>query len=177
MADEVKLFVNGQSQGVRSKKVGAPLQEMETEYHVAWRVVYQPGEVKVVARKDGNKVGEKSIRTAGQPHHLRLTPDRTSLIADGRNLAFVTVEVLDEDNNLCPLADNQVFFTLEGAATIEGVDNGLQTSLERFQDNKRHAFNGKCLVVLKADKQPGSVSLKARAVGLQDAQITLNVER
>lgn len=177
MADEVELFVNGQSQGVRSKKVGAPLQEMETEYHVAWRVVYQPGEVKVVARKDGNKVGEKSIRTAGQPHHLRLTPDRTSLIADGRNLAFVTVEVLDEDNNLCPLADNQVFFTLEGAATIEGVDNGLQTSLERFQDNKRQAFNGKCLVVLKADKQPGSVSLKARAVGLQDAQITLNVER
>ena len=177
MADEVELFVNGQSQGVRSKKVGAPLQEMETEYHVAWRVVYQPGEVKVVARKDGNKVGEKSIRTAAQPHHLRLTPDRTSLIADGRNLAFVTVEVLDEDNNLCPLADNQVFFTLEGAATIEGVDNGLQTSLERFQDNKRHAFNGKCLVVLKANKQPGSVSLKARAVGLQDAQITLNVER
>ena len=164
-ADEVELFINGQSQGVR-RKVDSH------QYHVMWRVTFQPGEVKVVARKDGKNVREKVIRTAGAPHHLRLTADRNSMPADGKSLIFVTVEVLDSEGNLCPRADNQVFFQLSGA-TIAGVDNGCQTSLERFKADNRHAFNGRCLLVIRADRTPGTITLSAKSPDLKTASLTL----
>ena len=151
-ADEVELFVNGKSQGVRTKD--------EHTYHVMWRVEYQPGEVKVVARKDGKIVGEQTIRTAGTAHHLRLTPDKHG------NTTFVTVEVVDKDGNLCPWATDKVYFDVPEGLEILGVDNGCQTSMERFKDNKRSAFFGKCLVVLK-----GTGMLKARAMGMEDSSL------
>lgn len=153
-ADEVELFVNGKSQGVRTKDAHT--------YHVMWRVEYQPGEVRVVARKDGKKVGEQSIRTAGTAHHLRLTPDKHG------NTTFVTVEVVDKDGNLCPWATDMVYFNAPKGLEIIGVDNGCQTSMERFKDNKRAAFFGKCLVVVK-----GSGTLKAQAMGLQDSSLII----
>ena len=164
-ADEVELFINGQSQGVRRKADSH-------QYHVMWRVTFQPGEVKVVARKDGKNVREKVIRTAGAPHHLRLTADRNSMPADGKSLIFVTVEVLDSEGNLCPRADNQVFFQLSGA-TNAGVDNGCQTSLERFKADNRHAFNGRCLLVIRADRTPGTITLSAKSPDLKAASLTL----
>ena len=164
-ADEVELFINGRSQGVRQKADSH-------QYHVMWRVVFEPGEVKVVARKNGKAVREQTIRTAGAPHHLRLTTNRQSMPADGKSLAFVTVEVVDRDGNLCPRADNQVFFQLKGA-TIAGVDNGCQTSLERFKADNRHAFNGKCLIVVRADRIAGPITLTAKAADLQSASLTL----
>jgi beta-galactosidase len=151
-ADEVELFVNGKSQGVRTKD--------EHTYHVMWRVEYQPGEVKVVARKDGKSVGEQTIRTAGTAHHLRLTPDKHG------DTTFVTVEVVDKDGNLCPWATDKVYFDVPEGLEILGVDNGCQTSMERFKDNKRSAFFGKCLVVLK-----GTGMLKARAMGMEDRSL------
>lgn len=165
-ADEVELFINGRSQGVRSKKD-------DHQYHVMWRVTFEPGEVKVVARKDKQQVAEQVIKTAGSPYQIRLTSDRNSIQADGKNLAFVTVEVVDKDGNLCPNAENQIFFDVDGAATIAGVDNGCQTSMERFKDNKRKAFFGKCLVVLRAAKQKGNIKLTAKGVDLKEA--TLNI--
>ena len=132
-----------------------------------WRVTYEPGEVKVVARKDGRDLREQVIRTAGAPYEIRLTPDRNEMDADGKSLIFVTVEVVDKDGNLCPHAENQIFLELEGAATIAGVDNGCQTSLERFKANNRKVFNGKCLVVLKAAKNPGAIKLTAKGIDLK----------
>ena len=168
-ADEVELFVNGKSQGIKSK-------ENSHQYHVMWRVVFEPGEVKVVARKNGKEIGQKAIRTAGPAHHIRLTPDRNVIAADGKSLAFITVEVLDKDGNLCPNAEDQIFFDIEGAAKIAGVDNGCQTSLERFVDNKRKAYYGKCLLVVKSDKIPGNAVITAKAVDLQKATINLTVK-
>ena len=165
-ADEVELFINGRSQGVRSKKD-------DHQYHVMWRVAFEPGEVKVVSRKAGIQVAEQVIKTAGSPYQIRLTTDRNTLQANGKNLAFVTVEVVDKDGNLCPNAENQIFFDVEGAATIAGVDNGCQTSMERFKDNKRKAFFGKCLVVLQSAKQKGNIKLTAKGVDLKEA--TLNI--
>ena len=165
-ADEVELFINGRSQGVRSKKD-------DHQYHVMWRVTFEPGEVKVVARKDGLQVREQVIKTAGSPYQIRLTSNRTHLRADGKNLAFVTVEVVDKEGNLCPNAENQIFFDVEGAATIAGVDNGCQTSMERFKDNHRKAFFGKCLVVLQSAKHQGNIKLTAKGVDLKEA--TLNI--
>ena len=168
-ADEVELFINGKSQGVRRKADSH-------QYHVMWRVVFEPGEVKVVARQNGREVRQQVIRTAGPPHHIRLTADRNVIDADGKSLAFVTVEILDKDGNLCPNAENQVFFDVKGNASIAGVDNGCQTSMERFKADNRKAFFGKCLVVLRAGKQTGSVTLTAKAVDLKTDKITLNVK-
>ncbi|MBO4821162.1 MAG: DUF4982 domain-containing protein [Prevotella sp.] len=168
-ADEVELFINGKSQGVRRKADSH-------QYHVMWRVVFEPGEVKVVARQNGKEVRQQVIRTAGQPHHIRLTTDRNAIDADGKSLAFVTVEILDKDGNLCPNAENQVFFDVKGDATIAGVDNGCQTSMERFKADNRKAFFGKCLVVLRAGKQNGAVTLTAKAVDLKEDKITLQVK-
>lgn len=164
-ADEVELFVNGKSQGVKAKD--------ENHLHVVWRVKYEPGSVKVVARKNGKVVGEEEIRTAGEPKKIRLTPDRNTLNADGKDLSFVTVEIVDAEGNLCPLADNLVHFEVEGNLFIAGVDNGSQTSMERFKDNKRKAFNGKCLVVLQNDGKTGAARLKAVAEGLEDAVVEI----
>ena len=85
-----------------------------------------PGTVKVVARKGSNIIAEKEIHTAGTPHKIRLTPDRNIITADGKDLSFVTVEVLDKDNNLCPLSENLINFEIKGNAFIAGVDNGCQ---------------------------------------------------
>ncbi len=156
-ADEVELYVNGKSQGVRRKADSHV-------YHVSWRVKYEPGEVKVVARKAAVKNGypeivvTQTIKTAGQPDHLRLTTDY-----QGKTTTFVNVEVVDKDGNLCPWAENQVFFETTGGLEIVGVDNGSQFSMERFKDTKRKAFMGKCMVAVS-----GKGELKASTFGMKE---------
>ena len=165
-ADEVELFINGKSQGVRRKadhqsegwKPG-----LCTEYHVGWRVIFEPGEVKVVARKDGKVVGEQTIRTAGAPARIRLTKDYV-----GKTTTFVNVEVVDKDGNLCPWAEDQIVFIGEGTGRILGTDNGCQTSMERFTSPRRKAFFGKCMVVVK-----GKGSLTAKSVTLKPSRIEI----
>ena len=155
-ADEVELFINGKSQGVRKKADSH-------QYHVMWRVQFEPGEVKAVSRKDGKVVKEQVIKTAGAPDHIRLTTDYK-----GKNTTFVAVEVVDKDGNLCPLAEDQIYFSVSGNAKIIGTDNGCQTSMESFKAPQRKAFFGKCMVVVK-----GKGQMKAQAVNLRDAVITL----
>ena len=164
-ADEVELFINGRSQGVKAKKDSH-------EYHLMWRVKFEPGEVKAVARKDGKVVADKVIRTAGAPAALSLTADRTHFgkNPNGDNLAFITVEVVDKDGNLCPRAEDQIFFDVEGGRIV-GTDNGNPVSMERFKEPKRKAFNGKCLVVVATDG--GDVKLKARGYQLQGGEILI----
>ncbi len=153
-ADEVELFVNGKSQGIRRKMDGH-------QYHVMWRVKYESGEVKAVARKDGKVVREQVIKTAGQPDHIQLSIDYR-----GKTTNFVKAEVVDKDGNRCPWAENQVFF--ESDAEIIGVDNGCQTSMERFKDTKRKAFFGRCFAVVS-----GHGTLTAKAIGLKSNTIKL----
>lgn len=160
-ADEVELFVNGESQGVRTKG--------KDDFHVVWRVKYEPGVVKVVSRKDGKMVLEKEIHTAGEPAQIRLTADRNEIKSDGRDLSFATVEVLDKDGNLCPNADNQIMFDVQGAGFIAGVDNGSPVSMEKFKADHRRAFYGKCLVVVQSDGKSGGIKLTATSEGLKTA--------
>ena len=180
-ADEVELFINGKSQGIRKKTVYGAQNEGDayrksTEYHVMWRVAFQPGEVKVVARKDGKEIASQTIKTAGAPHHLVLKETYQGTLAHGTSepTTFVEVNVVDKDGNLCPNATNQVFFSVEkspsaaSAPVILGTDNGCQTSLERFTDPHRKAFFGKCVVVIK-----GKGTLKAQAVDLTSASLDL----
>ena len=157
-ADEVELFINGKSQGTRRKTnhtshLSSLTSHLSTEYHVMWRVTFDPGEVKVVARKAGKVVGEKSIRTAGAPDHIRLSIDYK-----GKNTTFVVAEVVDKDGNLCPWADDEIFFISEGDHEFLGTDNGCQTSMERFTSPRRKAFFGKCIAVVKGT---GSITAKS----------------
>ena len=203
-ADEVELFINGKSQGIRKKKVhgegnaaaNAAAFDRSTEYHVMWRVTFEPGEVKVVARKQGREISSQTIKTAGPPHHLVLkktyqntlasaaqTPsgvpaDLQSAVKKGSTsvpgdlqsptspTTFVEVNVVDKDGNLCPNAENEIYFS--SSAEILGTDNGNQTSLERFTDPKRKAFFGKCIIVLR-----GHGTLRAESIDLQQATIQL----
>lgn len=152
-ADEVELFVNGRNQGVRSKQ--------PHQYHAAWRVGYEPGEVMVVARKDGKEVGRQTIKTAGSEYAIRLTEDY-----DGEKTLFVVAEVVDRDGNLCPWADDDITFSVSGGKII-GVDNGSQFSTERFKANHRKAFFGKALVVI--GKEADAVTVKAESPMLRTA--------
>lgn len=164
-ADSVELVVNGKSAGF-SKKTGS-------RRHAEWRVRYEPGMVEAVAWKNGEAVRRKVIRTAGSPAQIRLTPDRKELFADGKDLSYVTVEMLDKDGNLCPNAGNLVEFEVEGSGFIAGVDNGSQTSMERFKDNKRKAFYGKCMLVVQNNGKAGRISVRAVAEGLKEAEAVI----
>ena len=166
-ADEVELFLNGVSQGVKKKA--------DNVFHVSWRLSYQPGTIKVVSRLNGREVLTKEIKTAGKPAQIKLTPDRTVLNADGTDLSFVTVEILDKDGNLCPNADNPVKFNVEGNGFVAGVDNGNQISLERFKASQRKAFYGKCLVVIQNSGKKGDINLKAVSDGLNADIVKIKV--
>ncbi len=159
-ADEVELFVNGKSRGVRSKKDSH-------QYHVAWRVAYEPGEVKVVARKGGQEVRSSSIRTAGAPARIRLEVDY-----EGETTVFVNAYVTDEAGNLCPWAEDDLRFSVSGG-TVIGVDNGSPTSMERFKADHRKAFFGKALVVIRKDKDAGPIRLEAVSPMLAAGQLVI----
>ncbi len=165
-ADEVELFVNGESAGVERKD--------STHFHVQWRVQFVPGEIHAVSRKKGKVVAEETIATAGHATHIRLTPDRQRIKADGKDLSFITVEVLDQKGHLCPFAENDIHFEIEGTAKIVGVDNGSPISLERFKDDHRKAFYGKCLVVVQSDGHTGNARLTATTDGLEGDDTTIN---
>ena len=171
-ADEVELFVNGKSQGVRRKsnhnsQFSTLNSQLCTEYHVGWRVTFEPGEVKVVARKDGSVVGEQTIRTAGAPERIRLSVDYR-----GKTTTFITAEVVDKDGNLCPWAEDMIYFVGEGNGRILGTDNGCQTSMERFTSPKRKAFFGKCMVVVS-----GNVTMTAKSPTLKSDVIPCRIEK
>ncbi|MDE3236719.1 MAG: glycoside hydrolase family 2 protein [Bacteroidota bacterium] len=167
-ADEVELYVNGKSAGIR-KKEGDDL-------HVMWRVVYEPGSIKAVSRKAGKVVKEEQINTAGAPAKIQLIADRKNIKANGEDLSFITVRVLDKDGNLVPKADNMIHFIIDGDAFVAGVDNGNPISHEPFKANYRKAFNGLALAVIQAKDKAGMVTVKATSEGLQSASVELQLK-
>ncbi len=164
-ADEVELFLNGKSLGVKKKG--------SDELHVMWRVPFEPGELKAVSRKDGATVLTSVVRTAGAPVKIELVADRDTIRNDALDLSFITVKILDKDGNLVPDADNQVRFDLSGPGVIAGVDNGYQASLEPFKASERKAFQGMCLAIVRSQRQPGNIVLKAGSDGLEPAVLTI----
>ena len=165
--DEAELFLNGRSLG---RKKLEPRQ-----YRLRWDdVKYQPGELKVVAYKRGQKWAEDVVKTTGAAAKIALAADRATLKADGSDLAFVTVTIADADGLLVPRSKNLVKFELSGPGEIVAVDNGDATSLESFQAQERNAYNGLALVVVRTKAgEPGTITLKAQSDGLAPAEITL----
>ncbi|WP_241093108.1 beta-galactosidase GalB [Xanthomonas bonasiae] len=168
--DEAELFVNGVSQG-RKKK--APLQ-----YRLRWdEVVYAPGELRVQAYKDGKPWASERVRTAGPAARLQVTPDRTTLHSDGRDLAFVTVRLLDRDGTPAPTAGDRLRFRVEGPGELVATDNGDPTDLESFAAPARNAFNGLALAIVRAlPGESGTITLHVEADTLQAAHTQLRVQ-
>jgi beta-galactosidase len=164
-ADEVELFLNGQSLGKKTKP--------EDTLHVFWRVPFQKGTLKAVSYQAGKEVLSKEIKTTGMPVSIRLTADRQTIQADGKDLSFVTVEALDSAGNPVPIADNPVSFSVEGEGFIAGTDNGNPTDTNSLKKPARKLFNGKALVVIQSKNKAGKVVLKAKAEGLEGAGIAI----
>lgn len=164
-ADEVELFLNNRSLGIRKKE--------KDVIHVMWRVPFEPGILKAVSRLNGKTVLTQQIVTAGRPAKIQLIPDRRKIKADGRDLSFITVRILDENNNPVPYAGNTIRFTIDGAGVIEGTDNGYQAGLESFKSNERKCWKGMALVIVKSSEKKGNITLRATADGLQPASIAI----
>ena len=165
-ADEVELFLNGRSLGTKRKQGDDVL--------VFWRVPFEPGVVKAVSRKNGQVVLTQEVRTAEEPARIVLVPDRKTIKADGTDLSFVTVKVVDRNGMVVPMADNLIKFKVIGDGNIVGVDNGYQASHESFKGKQRKAFHGLALVIVQAKQNPGRIYLEATADKLQAASVAIN---
>lgn len=169
-----ELFVNGKSYGRQTKN----RQTVENRYRLMWHnVTYEPGEVKVIAYDaDGKAVAEKNVYTAGKPHHIELQTDYTSLKADGKDLAYVTVRVVDKEGNLCPTDGRLLNFRVKGAGSYRASANGDPTCLDLFHLPQMHAFNGMLTVIVQAGEIAGNLELQVSAKGLKTARLVLPVQ-
>jgi beta-galactosidase len=179
--DSAEIFLNGKSLGKRSKakKIYGPVYyNVIDKYRLCFNDVnYEPGELKAVAYKNGVEIGQAVVRTAGEPVKIRLTPDRTRLSATGDDLCYILIEALDVNDTLCPLADNEIRFKIEGPGTIAGADNGNPLSLELFQDDKHKLFFGKAVLIVRAEEgRIGEIRVTAESNGLKTAEIIVNSE-
>ncbi|OJJ57666.1 hypothetical protein ASPSYDRAFT_46851 [Aspergillus sydowii CBS 593.65] len=165
-ADEAELFVNGESQG--------RLQREELEYRFRWdNVTYEAGEVRVVTYKHGEEWAEASVKTTGDAASLRVSADRSEISADGEDLSFLTVEVVDSDGQVVVDADNKIKFSVSGGKLL-ATDNGFPADYTSFVSPERKAFNGLCLGIVSAQAgKAGEISVKVESEGLDSAEIRL----
>jgi beta-galactosidase len=141
-------------------------------------VVYQPGEIKVVAYDENNKtVSEQIIKTAGEPYSVKLTADREKIKSDGKDLSFVTVEVLDKDGNLCPRSDYLLFFEVKGAGKLKAICNGNPIDHTSFASNNMRTFNGKMVAVIESGEESGEITLNVSGGKLYGKEIKISTEK
>ncbi len=167
--ESVELFLNGKSLG--EKKFSDT-----KDLHLEWKVPYSPGILKAVAKNKGNAVCTNVVQTAGNPTKIILKPDRTQITADGKDLSFVKVEIVDQNGRICPNANNLVKFKINGEGFIAGVDNGDPVSHEHFKASERKAFNGLCLVVVVSTERSGKIYLEASSDGLEEAKVVIETK-
>lgn len=183
---KAELFINGKSQGVVEKDStvtvynSADAESQRTfkrqrRYRLMWmNTKYEPGTLKVVAYDaQGYVAATREMHTAGVPYAIRLEADRTSLTADGKDLSFVTVSVVDKDGNLCPLADNEIKYTVTGAGHYKAGTNGNPASLESLQRPQMKVFSGQMSAIISTTERPGTITVKASAKGLKTATLKL----
>ena len=166
-ADEVELFLNGRSLGIKKKTGGA--------LHVQWRVNFEPGTLRAVSRRNGRTVLTREVKTAGKPAGIILEADRSVLSAH-HDLSFITAKIVDAAGTVVPDADNEIVFSVTGEGYLAGTDNGLQTDLGSFQSPRKKAFNGFCLAIAGSREQ-GTIKVRARSAGLVSASRILVVKQ
>ncbi|MCD7898929.1 MAG: DUF4982 domain-containing protein [Bacteroides sp.] len=169
-----EIFINGKSYGKKSKSN----ETLQHRYRLMWMdVVYEPGELKVVAYdKAGKAVEEKIVRTAGAPHHLEVIADRNEISADGKDLAYLTIRVVDKDGNLCPHDGRLVNFSVKGAGKYRAAANGDATCLDPFHLPQMHAFSGQLTAIVQAGETAGSIQFEARAKELKSGKLIMKAQ-
>jgi beta-galactosidase len=172
---KVELFVNGKTMGIKSKNTTSKYERNR----LMWKdVIFQPGEIKAVAYDDnGNILRTETIKTAGTPAKIRLTADRQSIKADGKDLSFVTVEITDKDGNLCPTAQRLLFFKTNGEGALKALCNGDPTDQTSFSSNYMKVFNGKLVAVVSSSKSNGEILLSVSGDKLTSSNIIINTNR
>jgi beta-galactosidase len=165
--DEVELLLNGRSVGIKKLKD-------HPKNKIAWELNYAPGIIKAIARKNGKDIAIDELRTAGQPARILLNADTAAINADGLDLAYITVTVVDNKGIVVPDAENDIRFDITGEGELAGVANSNRLSDERFVANHRKAYEGKCLLVVRSKTQTGKITIKAVAKGLQSAQLVID---
>ena len=164
-ADEVELLLNGRSLGTRKKN--------DTILHVMWRVPFEAGTLKAISRKKGKIILTKEIKTAGEAARIELAAEKTNLKADGKDLSFVAVSILDKKGNLVPDADNLIEFSITSNGKIAGTDNGYQADTVSLKSNKRKCWKGLALAIVQSTKKKGNITLTATSRGIPPASIIL----
>ena len=185
-----ELFINGKSQGRRTKDLTVNVNnsadslsvvtfKRQQRYRLMWMdTVYEPGTVKVVAYDaDGNIAAEKEMHTAGKPYAIELEADRAAIKADGKDLSFITVKVVDKNGNLCPNAANEIVFKVKGAGSYCAGANGDPVSLESFQEPHMKVFSGMMTAIVASSEEPGEIVLEASSKGLKKATIVIKTQR
>lgn len=162
--DRVELFLNDKSLGEK---------EMGDLMDLVWKVPYEPGTLIVKGIRDGKVVCEKIIKTASSPTKIELLVDDKTINADGEEVVHIEVNILDKDNNFVPKASNEIVFTVAGEGTILAVDNGDPKSEESFVGNTRTAFNGKCIIIIKATQKAGDIKINVQSEGLESAEVLI----
>jgi beta-galactosidase len=167
--EKVRLYLN-------DKLVGEAPTSRANNFQTTFTLPYQPGTLKAVGVENGQEVGAMQLVTVGDPAAIRLTPDRTEIKADGQDLSFVQVEVVDKNGKLQPNAGELITFTLSGAGAIAGLGNAYLDSTEPYQGTQCHVYHGRALIVLRASEQPGTLDLKASSPGLALAETKITTE-
>jgi beta-galactosidase len=165
--DSVELFLNGKSLG--SKKV-------ERNSHVEWQVKYVPGVLEARGSKDGKLLLVQRRETTGAPAKIVLRPDRLKIAADGEDLSVIAIEVVDSLDRIVPTASNEIVFTVTGPGRLIGVGNGDPSCHEPDKGNRRSAFNGLCMAIVQALKQPGDIRIEGSSAQLVPASIVVQAE-
>jgi beta-galactosidase len=186
-----ELFINGVSQGVRTKDMSITAENtMDQEesatsfrrqqrYRLMWmETKYEPGTVEVVAYNDkGEAVARKQMHTAGEPYRIVLEADRQTIAADGRDLSFITVKVVDRDGNLCPDAQHLISYKVDGEGFYRAGANGNSVSLELFHIPQMKVFNGMMTAIVQSTDKAGNITLTAKGKGLKSAKIVISTVR
>jgi beta-galactosidase len=186
--DSVELFVNGRSAGVKGYVF--PRYGMQERYgtyapgaqgrvrttsdlHLAWDIPYEPGTLKAVGMKDGKVAVEVEVSTTGAPASIALTVDRGTIRADRRDVAHVTVRVLDDAGRMVPDAASEITFDVSGEGRLIGVDNGNPLDMQDFKGKARKAYNGMCLAIVQSAAVAGTIRVTTSSPGLKPAAVTV----
>lgn len=165
--DRVELLLNGKSLGV---------QDMARNRYLDWHVPYTPGALTAIGYRQGREAARYTLHTAGAPVSLSLSAEFSRLKPNGEDIAPIAVSILDADGNIVTDADQEIEFTVSGAGTLAGVANGDPASHEANQGNRCQTFRGHCMVLVRATEHPGTATVQARARGLRDGAMRVEID-
>jgi beta-galactosidase len=162
----VELFLNG-------KTLGKKVTNRESEFLAVWQVPYSAGTLKAVGYDKNKQVASADLKSAGKAQMIKINADRTKIKSDGQDLSYVTVELTDDKGIRNPKAENRISVEIDGPGTIAGIGNANPVSLESFQGNVRNAWHGRCMIIVKSDTIPGTITLKVSSPGMTSEKVEL----